>query len=91
MTPLSQTLKDEQMVALVEAGPLRSAQQVADFLDGTDEERANMIANERLRGQAVTVSAWDKFLAVLNVVMTVAGVVTGISAAITGAYAVKTL
>jgi hypothetical protein len=34
------------------------------------------------------VSSWDKFLVVLNATMAVAGVVTGITSAVTGVYAV---
>jgi hypothetical protein len=97
---ISATLSEDQMVQLVVAGPLRSAQEVAEFLD-TEEcgkiphslscERAIVIKNYQLAGLADTVSAWDEFLVVLGVVMQVAGVVTGVTSAISGVYALKSL
>ena len=85
------TLDDAAVLQLVNAGPLETPQEVADFLDGSAEDRAAIIENKRLQGLAPIVSSWDTFLSVLNVVMTVAGVVTGISGAVTGAYAVAKL
>lgn len=87
--PLSEEVGEADMIDLVLAGPLRTRDEVADFLDGTDEERALIIDNARLCGIASVVSSWDKFLAVLNATMAVAGVVTGITSAVTGVYAVK--
>ena len=89
--PLSEQVDEDAMVMLVQAGPLQTPQGVADFLDGTDEERALIISNCQLQGVAPTSSSWDQFLAVMGAVLSVAGAVTGITSAITGAYALKSL
>jgi hypothetical protein len=76
------------MVRLVEAGPLHSAQEVADFLDASPTERALIIASYKSAGVAPTASSWDKFVAVMGVIVNVAGAVTGITSAISGVYGV---
>ncbi len=95
---MSASLDESAMLQLIAAWPEENAspQDVADFLDASDEtpedgglsERATVIRNMRLRGVAASQSAWDEFLTVLNAVVAVAGVVTAVSSAITGAYAV---
>lgn len=79
------------MVRLVAAGPLRTAQEVSDFLSCDDAERALVIDAYRRSGLAREVSAWEGFLAVLESVLSVAGVVSGISAAVSGVYGVSKL
>jgi hypothetical protein len=89
--PLSATVADLDMVALVVAGPFSTREAVADFLDAEPEERAIMIENARLQGLAPTSSSWDTFVAVMAGIVTVAGVVTGVAGAVTAAYALKAL
>ena len=98
---VSATLDESAMLALVAAWPEDNATPavVADFLDASDDpapdgglsERATIINGMRLRSAAPEASSWDKFLEVLNVVLTIAGGVSTIAGAITGAYAVATL
>ena len=97
---LSEQIDNAGMIQLVEAGPFSSAQEIADFLDceecglaphSNSCERALIIEAKRTSGIAATVSSWATFLAVLNVVLTVAGAVTGIAGAVTSVYSVAKL
>jgi hypothetical protein len=88
---ISATLNEQAMAQLVLAGPLRSAEEVAEFLDADAEERADIIENYRLARLANTKSAWDGFIAVAGVVLSVAGVASAIASAVTGVYAVTQL
>ena len=98
---LSASVDETAMVRLVAAWPDGSAtpQDVTDFLDASDEtppdggmsERATIVNNMRLRGIAQTASSWDEFVAVVGAIVAVAGVVSAISSAITGVYAVGAL
>lgn len=97
--PVSASVDELAMVRLVEAGPFTTPRQVADFLDASDEpaadggmsERATMVDNLRLQGIAETPSSWDTFLVVVGAIESIAGVVTSITSAISGVYAVATL
>jgi hypothetical protein len=86
---LSEQVNQSDLVALVQTGPLRSTVEVADFLDGTEEERAQLISDARLRGDAPEESSWDEFVKVAGAVLTVAGAITGIASCISAVYAVK--
>jgi hypothetical protein len=99
MSKLSLSVEDSDMIALVVAGPFTTKQQVADLLDASDEvpedggmsERMTEINNARLQGLAPTTSSWDTFLEIMSGIATVAGVVTGVTTAITGVYAIASL
>lgn len=91
MQKISATLDEQAMAQFVAVGPLRTAQEIADFLDAEPDERILIIQNAQLTGMANTVSAWDGFLTVANAVLGVAGVVSAISGAISGVYAVAQL
>lgn len=85
------SVDDEAMVQLVAAGPLRTPQEVADFLACDESERALVIDAYRRSGLAREASAWDGFLTVLGSALSVAGLVSGISSAVKGVYDVGKL
>jgi hypothetical protein len=85
---LSSSVDDEDLVRLAEAGPLHSKEEVADFLDADEAERKLIIKSYRSSGVAATADAWDKFVSVAGTIVTIASGVAGITAAISGVYAV---
>ena len=91
MSPISMSIDEAAMVQLVAAGPLETAQEVADFLDADTEERILIITARKNAQIAKTASAWDEFISVISAVEAIAGVATTIASAVTGVYAVATL
>ena len=95
-TSLSEGVAKDDRLRLLAAGPFETLQQVDDFLDASDEappdgglsERATIVDNKRLQGLAPAASSWDEFLVVVNAVVAVAGVVSAITSAVSGVYAV---
>ena len=88
---LSNMVNETDMMRLVEAGPLHTKEEIADFLDAEEDERALIIESYRLSGVAKTVDGWDKFLSVAETILAIAGGVATIAGAISGVYSVAHL
>ena len=88
---LAEQLSEDDMIKLVEAGPLHNAQEVADFLNCSEGERLLIITSYKSSGILPVRNAWDKFLSVANSILPLANIVSAIAGAVTGVYGVATL
>lgn len=80
--------RDEAVVALVQAIPGSSPQDIEAFLNCSDDERALIIQSLKDAGTMPDPSAWDRILSVLKACVDVANLVIPIEGAISGIYGV---
>jgi hypothetical protein len=83
--------RDEAEAKLVARYPFMTDQDRAGILDGTDEERKAIGVAYALAGIGPDMSFWSVFIEVCEALATVAGVVSGVSSAISAVYGLKSL
>ncbi len=89
INPPPMTREDATAIAVAEL-PWLDERDINGLLDGTPEEQKLIIASYKTAGIQVTASGWSKFVAIMGVVVEIAGAVTGISSAVASVYSLKT-